>query len=151
MSDAPTDPVLIAFDGSKAARAAIDVAGQQLRTPRPARILTVWTPLEDIPFWGPSMTRFPDDLLNAAARQAEKFAAEGAELATAAGFEAEPLVMSGEPVWRCVIDAAEAIETSLIVLGSRGRGTISSALMGSVATAVAHHATVPVLVCRTPG
>ncbi len=151
MSEEPTPPpVLIAYDGSDAARSAIAEAGRQLRTPRHARVLTVWTPLEDIPFWGPAMTRFPDELLQGARHEAEKLAAEGAELASSAGFEAEPLVTSGEAVWRSVIDAADAIGAGLIVTGSHGRGTIGSAVLGSVATAVAHHATVPVLICRMP-
>jgi nucleotide-binding universal stress UspA family protein len=36
----------------------------------------------------------------------------------------------------------------VIVLGSHGRGTAGSAVLGSVATAVAHHAELPVLICR---
>ena len=152
MSEEPTpSPALLAYDGSDSAGAAIVEAGRQLRTPKAARVLTVWTPLEDIPFWGPAMTRFPDDLLQAARREAEKLAAEGSELANAAGFEAEPLVTSGEPVWRSVIDAADSIGAGVIVLGSHGRGTVGSAVMGSVATAVAHHATIPVLICRRRG
>jgi len=146
MSDRP--PVLIAFDGSDAARAAIEVAGGQLETPRPAIVLTVWTPLEDMPFWGPAMARFPEELLQVAMRQSEKLAAEGVALADAAGFEAKAVVESGDPVWRCIVDTADANGADLIVVGSHGRGAIGSALLGSVATAVAHHAAQPVLVCR---
>src|SRR5215211_3233486 len=47
-----------------------------------------------------------------------------------------------------VIDLAEELETGLIVLGSRGRGRIRRALMGSVSDSVVRHAHCPVLVVR---
>ena len=47
-----------------------------------------------------------------------------------------------------VIDLAEELETALIVLGSRGRGRIRRALMGSVSDSVVRHAHCPVLVVR---
>ena len=39
----------------------------------------------------------------------------------------------------------------MIVIGSHGRSGVSYVAMGSVATAVAHHAGVPVLICRSAG
>jgi nucleotide-binding universal stress UspA family protein len=47
-----------------------------------------------------------------------------------------------------VIDLADELETGLIVLGSRGRGRIRRALMGSVSDSVVRHAHCPVLVVR---
>jgi nucleotide-binding universal stress UspA family protein len=47
-----------------------------------------------------------------------------------------------------VIELAEELETALIVLGSRGRGRIRRALMGSVSDSVVRHAHCPVLVVR---
>ena len=47
-----------------------------------------------------------------------------------------------------VIDLAEELETALIVLGSRGRGRIRRALMGSVSDSVVRHTHCPVLVVR---
>src|ERR671910_380927 len=47
-----------------------------------------------------------------------------------------------------VIDLAEELETGLIVLGSRGRGRIRRALMGSVSDSVVRHAHCPVMVVR---
>src|SRR5215213_2482524 len=47
-----------------------------------------------------------------------------------------------------VIDLSEELKTGLIVLGSRGRGRIRRALMGSVSDSVVRHAHCPVLVVR---
>jgi nucleotide-binding universal stress UspA family protein len=47
-----------------------------------------------------------------------------------------------------VIELAEELQTALIVLGSRGRGRIRRALMGSVSDSVVRHAHCPVMVVR---
>ena len=47
-----------------------------------------------------------------------------------------------------VIDLSEELETGLIVLGSRGKGRIRRALMGSVSDSVVRHAHCPVMVVR---
>ena len=47
-----------------------------------------------------------------------------------------------------IINLAEEINTGLIVMGSRGRGGIRRALIGSVSDSVVRHAHCPVLVVR---
>jgi len=47
-----------------------------------------------------------------------------------------------------IVSLAEELEVGLIVLGSRGRGGIRRALMGSVSDSVVRHAHCPVLVVR---
>jgi nucleotide-binding universal stress UspA family protein len=47
-----------------------------------------------------------------------------------------------------IVDLAEELGAGLIVLGSRGRGGIRRALMGSVSDFVVQHAHCPVLVAR---
>jgi nucleotide-binding universal stress UspA family protein len=39
----------------------------------------------------------------------------------------------------------------LVVIGSRGRGALSSAMLGSTGLSLLHHAKVPVMICRSPG
>ena len=141
-------PVLFAYDGSEHARAAIDQAGRQLRTDRAAIVLSVWLPLESIPFWGAPVSMVPADMADEVRGAAEKIAAEGQQLARAAGFDAEAVVVEGSPVWKRIIDVADERGAGIIVMGSHGRSGAAYVAMGSVATAVAHHADAPVMICR---
>ena len=50
-----------------------------------------------------------------------------------------------------IVDLAEELGAGLIVMGSRGLGSIRRALMGSVSTSVVHHAHCSVLVARGSG
>jgi nucleotide-binding universal stress UspA family protein len=141
-------PVLIAYDGSDHARYAVEQAGAELRTPRKAVVLAAFEPLGSIPFWSGSRAIVPDELLDSVRNEAAKTAEEGAELARAAGFDATSKTEAGDRTWQAILDAAKEIDASVIVLGSHGRGTVGSAVLGSVATAVAQHAHLPVMICR---
>jgi len=58
-----------------------------------------------------------------------------------------PVVVEGWPA-EVLLKAAEGAD--LLVVGSRGRGGFTSALLGSVSQNCVHHATCPVLIIRTP-
>ena len=47
-----------------------------------------------------------------------------------------------------IVDAAAALRADLVIIGSRGHGTIESMLLGSVSAEVVDHAPMPVLVAR---
>ncbi len=141
-------PVLFAYDGSDHAKSAIETAGRQLRTGRPATVLTVVEPLDALPFWGAPMSMIPDEVFEEITVRAQRAADEGAALARAAGFDAVPLLERGAPVWKRIVAVSEEQESGLVVLGSHGRAGVRYAVMGSVATAVAHHATRPVMITR---
>ena len=57
-----------------------------------------------------------------------------------------PIVVRGWPA-EVLLNAAEGAD--LLVVGSRGRGGFTSALLGSVSQNCAHHATCPLLIIRT--
>ena len=142
-------PVLFAYDGSHHAKAAIEQAGQQLRTGRTALVLSVWQPLQSIPF--AQLAVVPDEVAEAMGKGARETAAQGVELARAAGFDAEPLAEIGAPVWARMVQVADERDAAIVVLGSHGRSGLSYAAMGSVATAVAHHVKRPVMISRVAG
>ncbi|GFR66046.1 stress response protein nhaX [Elysia marginata] len=49
-----------------------------------------------------------------------------------------------------IVSVAKEAEVSLIVMGSRGMGTIRRTFVGSVSDYVMHHSHIPVLVCKHP-
>lgn len=142
--------ILIAYDGSEDARAAIEYAAGHLRQ-EPVTILSVWEPflvqlrrypLADVALLAPQ--RSEEEMRALAERNAE----EGAELARAAGLteviaRAE---VGSEAVWRTIVEVADEIDASVIVTGSRGLNVVKSMLLGSVSNHVLHHASRPTLV-----
>jgi nucleotide-binding universal stress UspA family protein len=148
-------PVLIAYDGSDPAKAAIADAAAQLGPGRKAIVLTVWEPLGQLPFLGVRGVAPDADAVETVIAEtsagAEEVAAEGAKLASAAGFEAEAETASGDPAWQQIVEVAEQRDAGLIVLGSRGRSGLSYVLLGSVATAVSQHSKRPILIVHGRG
>ncbi|XP_011094180.1 universal stress protein A-like protein [Sesamum indicum] len=63
--------------------------------------------------------------------------------------KAETLILEGDPKDR-ICQAAEQLQVDLVVVGSRGLGTIKRALLGSVSNYCAHHAHCPVLIVKPP-
>jgi nucleotide-binding universal stress UspA family protein len=140
-------PILIAYDGSDYAQAAIAQAAEQLDKHRRVVILTVFQPI-DAAYMGIAgvPAGLDEDLENDARRVAE----EGAKLARKAGFKAEPLVELGTPVWQRIVEAADERDVGVVVLGSHGRTGIRRVLLGSVAAAVAAHTNRAVLIAHAP-
>jgi len=139
--------VLFGYDGSEQAKAAIREAARQLGTGRHAIVLAVWQPFAGLPF---ASMGLPPDLEADVQRKAAEAAEEGAALARSVGFDARPIVETGEPVWRTIVDAADAHDAGIVVLGSHGRTGIGLVLMGSVASAVVRHTERPVLIVHAP-
>lgn len=146
-------PVLLCFDGSDDAAAAIATAGELLG-PRRAVLLSVQEPVK---VWQPtdpaSALTAPIGKMLSKALELDEIAAEvardeldrGLELARTAGFEADGRTVSGK-AWRAICDVAAELDASVIVLGARGLSRVESALLGSVSTAVSVHAGRPVLI-----
>lgn len=141
-------PILIAYDGSPGARAAIDTAAKILPGTT-AIVLYARQPLESV---AAHLEGHPalEDLqgLDAATLDAsERIAAEGARHAQTVGLNADPRVTSTmATASEAIVQAAEEVDAALIVLGSRGRRGLRAALLGSTSTNVLHHARRPTLV-----
>ncbi|WP_113703960.1 universal stress protein [Nonomuraea lactucae] len=142
--------VLIAYDGSDDAKAAIAFAGTLLKGRR-AVVLTVWERAVLAPAGLMMAVGHSPAEDEAISRAMAELAAEGAELAEQAGLDATPRVeLDPIAVWSSIMDVAEEIDATLIVTGTRGRGELTSLLVGSTANRVLHHASRPVLVVPVP-
>lgn len=75
--------------------------------------------------------------------------AEGEKLLQAAGQRWEREVASGDPA-HAIVDIAERFGCGLIVMGSRGTGTLRSALLGSVSHEVLHSSGIPLVIVKPP-
>jgi nucleotide-binding universal stress UspA family protein len=150
--------ILISYDGSPDARAAIDHAAR-LMPGAPTTVLTVWEPFIDVMTrtgsagFGMGMPGTVDiEKIDSGTREAaQATAAEGAELARAAGLVAAgSCVVRHMGVGHSVIEAAADVDADVIVVGTRGLGGVKSVLLGSVSHALVQHSDVPVLVVPSP-
>ncbi len=159
MSIFPTK-ILLATDGSQeaelAGRTAADVAektGSELHVvhvfgiaPLGPPVYPVATDFEGIEQGEPLLE---EDLVRTTEQQAkETLEAEVEKVRSAGGDVAQAHLREGR-VAPEIVALAEGIGAGLIVMGSRGRGGIRRALMGSVSDAVVRHAHCPVLVVRS--
>ena len=153
-------PVLIAFDGSAAARRAVtDAAG--LFGSRRALILTVWeaglayaTPA--VPPDGMIMSPmvepgFALQIDREVHSEAEQVAQEGAALAKSLNLEAEALAVADEgDIADTILRVADEHHAAAIVVGSRGLSGLRARLEGSTSKGLLKRATCPVMVVHEP-
>lgn len=151
VSDLPSRPILLCYDGSPSAKHAISVAHATLGH-KPLAVLHVWTPPLSVvadAFAVASSSSGPTlaELERVALEWAEAVGDEGGEAARRLGFVVDVRVERTEtPVWRTILDVAGEIDAELIVIGTRGATAVQTALLGSVSNAVVHHSERPVLV-----
>jgi nucleotide-binding universal stress UspA family protein len=144
--------ILIGYDGSADARAAIQHAGD-LMPGAETTVTTIWDPTTKIPaVLGPVTGR--DDISDdnrAAAQDAQRRAREGAQLANEAGLRATPDTVSRDTsIADAIMDHADRLDVSAIVVGSRGLTAIGSLLLGSVSHAIVQQADRPVVIVTSP-
>jgi nucleotide-binding universal stress UspA family protein len=144
-------PVLFCYDGSDGSRAAMAAAADLLAHPAPAVVLTIWQPasalLAQAGGFGGSYLSDEDRVDGEQAELARSAAEEGVERARAHGYEASARVQEAtEGTGRVIIEIADELDARLIVCGRRGRGAITSALLGSVSHLVLARAGRPVLI-----
>jgi nucleotide-binding universal stress UspA family protein len=159
--------MLLCYDGSDLARHAIRQSASMLGG-GPAIAATIYESLgsallrnapSETTELGRQFKEISEDVVNdldaGIARRAQATAAEGAELAVAAGFDAEPLARRAlartaerdtATVWRAILDIADECDAGLLVVGSRGVSALGRALLGSVSYGLVHNSNRPVLV-----
>lgn len=135
----PVRPVVVGLDGSEHSRQALSWA--VANTAGPIRLVVAWS----TPWWGVSAPLGgappppPDAYFEAAAK---KFIEDAGEL-----LDGTPTVAAEirrGHAGQCLVDSA--LDASLLVVGSRGRGAVASAVLGSISAYCASHADVPVAI-----
>ena len=143
--------ILIAIDGSEPAALGLDlVAG--VSWPADTEVVVAQAVETGTGLFGgawPSVTMVqPDELEIAVEAQADQNVHRAAERLAASGLHVRPIVLRGRPA-TVVVDHARSLPADLVVVGSRGHGTIESMMLGSVSAEVVDHAHAPVLVTRS--
>ena len=136
--------IVIATDGSPAAQEAVDV-GLELAKEQGADVTFVHVTPPDEYMGGRLAVRpIPHREEIAESETALKAAAETAE---EAGISYALERISGDTV-DTIVGIADSKDADLIVVGSRGRGPMTAALLGSVSRGVLQHANRPVLIVK---
>ena len=152
--------IVIAFDGSPSAAAAVRAAGALL----PGAHATVACARNDVASPGDTAAlariALPDDVIRdgiaaidqAAEEEARDTAAEGVRLAREAGLDAEPAVVRASgSAWPAIRRLASEREADVIACGSRGQGTLARVALGSTSSALVHNLERPVMVVSEEG
>jgi nucleotide-binding universal stress UspA family protein len=138
--------ILIASDGSPSARQAIELGLELAEEEEAQPIFVHVAPTKDVlPVMGIGMVpvSVPHEL-----EEADRASLDDAvRLAEERGLEAETRLLTGNPA-REIVAYADLVDADLIVVGSRGHGSISGALIGSVSRGVLHGTKRPVLIVR---
>jgi nucleotide-binding universal stress UspA family protein len=144
--------ILICYDGSADADAAIDTAAATMPG-QAAAVLTIWEPfVEVVTRFGPGLEMWPagmdhEQIDAAAENAADERARAGAERARQAGLDAEGVARPrGATIAETILAEAAAVSAQVIVLGTRGLTGVKSMMLGSVSHAVLHHADRPVMI-----
>jgi nucleotide-binding universal stress UspA family protein len=122
-------------------------AAQLVAHPAPSVVLTIWQPAALAGGFGGGYLSDAGEVDAKQAQSAADAAEEGVQRAREHGYDASARVeeVTGAPSAR-IIEIADELDARLIVCGRRGRGTVSSALLGSVSHMVLAHAGRPVLI-----
>jgi len=143
--------ILLALDGSESSINARDlVAGVPWPTGTAISVVSAyelpidWTGAvgSAMPWVGDAEDAMRDELIAELQRLTEPVAGRGWQL--------ERRVVKGRPA-TAILDVARSFEPDLIVLGSRGRGLLTTMLLGSVSAEVVDQAHCSVLVARSRG
>ena len=158
MSIFPTK-VLLATDGSEEASSATEAAVEiAQKTGSELHVVHVYGVVPIYPLYPPETTDpggaeledpvLEEELEGLSERRAQEVLDAAVEKVQSAGATVAQAHLREGGVPHEIVALAEDLGVGLVVVGSRGRGGIRRALMGSVSDAVVRHAHCPVLVVR---
>ena len=138
--------ILIAVDGSNLALDAVHHAVQLAQHGLSASVVLA-NVQEPASLYELVVSRDPQLIAQTSETAGESLMAPARALLDAAGVAYEVVVGVGDPA-QTRVDMSESRACDMAILGARGQGAISSALLGSVSQAVAHASPVPVTIVQ---
>jgi nucleotide-binding universal stress UspA family protein len=132
--------IVVAYDGSEGAKAALAKA-VEIAAAEGAALTVVEATAEQTPALVPGAPRHTPPEEGARVRRELRRAIEELD----PKLETSPWAVGGPPA-KAILTVADDIEADLIVTGSRGRGRVASAVLGSVSTEILHGSLCDVLV-----
>jgi nucleotide-binding universal stress UspA family protein len=135
--------IVIAYDGSDGGREALEQGLELARNTR-AIATVVYVRHAPLPIVGDP---FYERALSKELGRGRDALVDARLYAAAYGLVPETELLEGEPAEQ-ILQLARARGADLIVVGSRGRGEVAEALLGSVSQTIVHGADRPVLVAR---
>jgi nucleotide-binding universal stress UspA family protein len=134
---------LVAIDGSEGSDAAIDEA-LELAQEVGAKVTFAVVRKPPSSLLG---NPYYERLLSAELAKARATIDAATNKALQVGVDAQGEILEGDSVDE-ILSFADNEHADLIVMGSRGRGALAGALLGSVSSEVVQHASVPVLIAK---
>lgn len=138
--------ILIAIDGSElaldAVRHALDLVRAGLRAD-----FVLANVQEPASLYELVVSRDPDGIAAACVEAGAHLMAGARALLDAAGLPYVTEIALGDPA-NMLVDLIENTQSDMAIIGARGQGAISGALLGSVSQALAHASPVPVTIVR---
>jgi nucleotide-binding universal stress UspA family protein len=138
------EKILLAVDGSEHSLRAAKVAGDLIRAVHPTdfRIVVAYEPV-------PSYLGEPNLSQAIAARlqEAQDILEKAREEVGKVPLEVNTELIEGA-IAEAILEVATTRESDVIVMGSRGRGRLAGAVLGSNSQKVVNHAPCPVLIVR---
>jgi nucleotide-binding universal stress UspA family protein len=135
--------ILIATDGSPGAQLAVE-EGVWLAKMLDAKVILIAVARPPLPLLGDP---YYQRTLSADLRSARAAIASAIPVAEERSVPYESDVVAGVPA-EAIRELARTRNVDLIVVGSRGRGAVTGAVLGSVSADIVHRADRPVLVAR---
>ena len=132
--------IVVGYDGSEPARRALRRAGELAGGGGSVVVVTAALILV-------SDARTGDVVDPAHAEERERLLVEARTALAREGIAASTVAVDGD-AGAALVDAAQAVEASVVVVGTRGRSRLAKTLLGSVSTRVVHDAPCDVLVVR---
>lgn len=137
--------VLIATDGSKAAKKAIDF-GIKFACKYDAKIYAVYV-INISAYEKVNHSKWSSEALQTLDKVANRETSFVVEKAKSSGLDVEPIILKGSAAEK-ILDFAEKYDVDMIVVGSLGKSGIEHFTLGSVSEKIVRYSKVPVLVVK---